>query len=135
VTVSYDGDATHPPSTAAPLTLVVSKATPAISAFVNFFPSPGQPMRLFVSVRPEAGDIVGGVVVVTEGGVPRGSVTFQGESNGPSADVPLGIMPPGKHTVVASYMGDENFNSVSTTVTFTLPGTPPPPKRRAAPHS
>lgn len=134
VTVSYDGDATHPPSTAAPLTLVVKKATPTISVSINFFPAPGQPMKLLVSVRAEAGDMTGGVAV-TENGVPRGSATFQGVSNGPSADVPLGVVPPGKHTVVASYTGDENFNPVSTTFTFTVAGTPPPPKRRAAPHS
>jgi hypothetical protein len=128
---SYDGDGTHPPSTSAPITVAIDQAPATMTASLHEAPAAGQPLHLFVTVTSTTA--LTGRIFVSENASPRGEATSESLSLG--ASISAGVLPPGAHTLLVTYAADANVRTVSQTVTLTVPGTPPPPKRRAAPHS
>lgn len=150
--VSYDGDATHPPSSAAPITIVVNKKTPQLDAtsIAPASPKEGQAITVTLSasvavtVSTHGNGAPTGTVEVRSDGHLLGTTSFNGLStySFPQAayltlrPLSIGWLPAGTHVLTINYWGDANYTPAVKTVSVAVAaGTPPPPKHRAAPHS
>lgn len=119
LTASYGGGAAFAASTSAALSHDVQRGTATLSLTPsNLFLTFGDSLTLTASLTP----------VAPSTSSPTGSVTFQadGSALGPAAIVnfqaafPTSTLAPGAHALTASYPGDTNYNSASTTAPVTV---------------
>jgi hypothetical protein len=104
-TANFDGDATHPPSSAT-VTYVIGKATPKIS-FNNASAPAGQTASVAVTVqRANYGGNPTGTLTVGEGDVTFGTFSLAG---GPTVTFNLPALAVGRHSFHFSYGGDANY--------------------------
>jgi Bacterial Ig-like domain (group 3)/FG-GAP-like repeat len=104
-TARFDGDATHPPSSAT-MTYVIHKATPTISVSQDSSPA-GVPSSISVTVtRPGPGTSPTGTVTLGEGDVTFGTYPLGGL-------MPLPTLAVGLHFLHITYNGDANYNSTA----------------------
>ena len=112
LTASYAGDTNNPSATSTPLTEIIQRATSQTALTVSSLSAVvGAPVVLNVSVT-------------SNGGTPAGVVTFYdgttiiGTANlaSGSASFSIGNLPLGLHTLTASYSGDANDSSSTSSV-------------------
>lgn len=134
LSAAYNGDASHPASAPSTATVTVARSTPQMTFTLEpAHPATGTPLTAQVTLTVPARWVTGSVFIV-DGNVPRGTFTFTTSSTSLTATIPLNGLPAGTRTLTAVYPGDSEFTPVSKSLTVTIPGTPPAPKRRAAPH-
>ncbi len=113
ITAEYTGNANNGSATSNPLTQVIQQATSrlALSASVNPVVS-GQPAVLTVTATSNGG-VPTGQVQFLDGGVLLGSSTLSGSG---VASLPVSTLPPGVHTITATYAGDTKYQSATSNV-------------------
>jgi acetyl esterase/lipase len=118
IIAGYAGDANFNTSTSSSVTLDVAKATTHTEAHAMSNPSAaGGGVLLEVSVfaaRPSVA--VTGVVTVNEGGRTLAQRTI---TTSPMT-IDAGILPPGEHTLLISFLGSDNFEASSATIVQTV---------------
>jgi hypothetical protein len=120
ITVAYGGDGNFLPSTSAAFSQTVNKNSTTTSIVASPNPSSfGQAVSLAVTVAASTGGttIPTGNVLFTEGAASLGSVAL--DANG-KASLNIGSLSVGLHTITASYVGDNNFQSSNATVKQTV---------------
>jgi Bacterial Ig-like domain (group 3)/FG-GAP-like repeat len=128
----HTGDHSHAASTATPLTHVVTKATPSVTAAPLFATSVGQTATFTVTVAPQFTGIPTGTVRLFEGAAQITSATLDANGN---ARLQTAALTSGTHQLRVVYDGDTEFVSAqSSAFSFTVSETSPPQKRRAAKH-
>jgi hypothetical protein len=135
IQVDYPGDETHPPSSAAPVTVVVDKLTLTLDVVFNpLTPKAGQQVTAIVNVPLPAGQVATGTMAIRLGGVMVGTATLSSTA-GDTVQVPIGSFPAGVQSLVLSYSGDSTFAPANKPIQLTVaPGSPAPPRRRVGPH-
>ncbi|SPF38768.1 NHL repeat containing protein [Candidatus Sulfopaludibacter sp. SbA4] len=127
LTAAYSGDSADTPSTSAPLTLTVAKATPSVTLTSNVNPAVSPASVTFVAtVSPGSNGVsvqfLDGQTVLGATTLVSGPVSFSTAS-----------LTPGTHSITAVCVGDANLNAAnsavltqtiqaSTTVSVTSPG-------------
>jgi hypothetical protein len=120
ITVAYAGDGNFLPSTSAAFSQTVNKNSTTASIVASPNPSLfGQSVSFAVSVAasPGGAGIPTGNVLFTEGTASLGSVAL--DVNGKTS-LNTGSLSVGSHTITASYVGDNNFQSSTATVKQTV---------------
>ncbi|MBV9494722.1 MAG: Ig-like domain repeat protein [Acidobacteria bacterium] len=118
ITATYAGSATFQGSTSAPLTISVLKSATTVALTSSQNPSSlGQSVTFTATVQPPAGfsgsTLPSGLVTFFDGPTQLGTGTV---TNG-VATFTTSALTIGSHTIGASYGGDSNFNSHSTSMT------------------
>jgi hypothetical protein len=109
ISAAYGGDSSYS-SSAADLIVAVAKATPTISLISVPAPIPdGTPAVLTASVQ-SAASVPTGSVVFLDGTTVLGTAPL--DSTG-IATLKISALAPGSHSVNARYVGDSNFNTVT----------------------
>ncbi|WP_263367852.1 Ig-like domain repeat protein [Edaphobacter bradus] len=112
ITASYGGDSNNNAATGT-TSETVGKTTPAITLTSTLNPSAVNQSVTFTATLPTA---VTGTVTFTSGGSTLGTATV---TNG-TASVSTTVLPVGTDTITASYGGDGNYNTASTTLNQTV---------------
>ena len=134
ITVNYAGDGNYAPSTSAPFTVTVTRATQTVSATTLSLSSAvlatgGSSFAFTASVSPQSP-------------LPTGFVTFLSDGNpaGPAVNLVAGIatasnlnltIAPGTHLITAIYSGDPNYESSISAATSFSNGAATPPSTTA----
>jgi len=109
ITASYSGDMNFAPSTSAPLSQVISKASTTTSLKSSSNPATfGQAVTFTATITPSslAGVAATGTVTFNIDGTAQSPVPLGG---GQASLPPISTLSVGKHTITASYSGDANF--------------------------
>jgi len=116
ITVSYGGDTSNNPSTSAPLTQIVNKATPVIPPPVvsPSNPPPNTPVTITETVPPG----VTGTVTFSNGTTPIGTAPIVGGV----ATITVPSLPIGTDPITATTSGDTNNNPVTSGATVVTVG-------------
>ena len=125
ITATYSGSGTYAGSSTTPLVLTVGKNTTTIELGTSSTPSPhGTSITFTATLTGPVGHLPSGTVKFYSGGAYIGSGTV---SSG-VATFATSSLPVGTHTITATYQGDANYNSLTSTglkQTITTP-TPQP---------
>lgn len=118
----YTGGPTTFPSESAPITVDIVKNSPWIQT--RSLPNPseaGQPIKLKTSIYGVWSGVTPptGTLAYTEGEVILGVATV----NGLTSSITIAPLDPGSHSIVATYSGDANHESATTTFTHEVDGT------------
>ena len=106
ITCSWPGNTNYNPATCSPITQVVNKATSTLSVATSGTPSTyGQPVTFTAKIS--SGPT--GLVTFLDGGVSIGTATISGTT----ATFTTSALAAGSHTITASWVGNANYNAVT----------------------
>jgi len=106
ITAVYSGDTNMAGSTSAAVAQQVNRAATTTTASSSMNPSAfGQPVTLTVTVQPPTGTTATGTVTFMDGSTSLGSATLAGNS----AQLSVGALGTGAHSITAVYGGDINM--------------------------
>ena len=115
LTVKYNGDSNFASSTSSTLTQTISQASTATTLASGLNPASfAQSITFSVSVQPSAGGTPTGTVTLMDGATSLASGTLSGAGG---AQITVGGLSAGSHSITAVYGGDANFTS-STSATL-----------------
>ncbi len=120
---TYPGDTNYTAATSTPVTVTVTQATPTVVLTPSTIsPSPGGTLTLTATVTPPGSGAIspsGTVTFVLDGQVVGSPQAINATSLTPNITIPSPSL--GTHTVLATYSGDTNYASASSTgVTITV---------------
>ena len=115
--ITYEGNATQPPSTSNTVTQEIVKANPGIRlAFPTALVTYGQQPNALVYLTPESGaTLPTGAVHIYEGRT-LVMTTYTNPSSGSTLEFNMAVLPVGVHYLYAVYDGDSNFNPAQSAV-------------------
>ena len=120
---TYPGDTNYTAATSTPVTVTVTQATPTVVLTPSSTsPSPGGTLTLTGTVTPPGGSAIsptGTVTFVLDGQIVGSPQAINAASLTPNITIPSPSL--GTHTVLATYSGDTNYASASSSaVTITV---------------
>ncbi len=124
ITASTPGDANNNPATSPATTVTVTKSTPTVTLTSSKNPSAANESVIFTATVPTSAT---GTITFTDGATVLGTAPV---TNGTAA-VTANSLTAGTHTIVATYVGDSNYNQATSApltqiVDKATPSLPPP---------
>jgi hypothetical protein len=113
ITAKYSGDANFTASTSAAVTQTVNQASTSATVASNLNPATfGQPVTFTTAVQTSTSGIPTGTVTLMDGTMPLGTSSL---SSGGNAQLTVGALSAGSHSITAAYSGDANFTASTST--------------------